>query len=144
MPHLLDVNVLIAVGDAGHSHAGVALRYFEEIAVRDGWATCPLTENAFVRILGSPNYPNGPGATNEARRILESLKAAPGHQFWPDDLSLCETSRFRDLPASSRLTDCYLLALAVAHGGRLATLDRRIDPTWVPGGTQALLIVGQT
>ena len=143
MPHLLDVNVLVALSDAGHSHAGLALRYFEEVAVRDGWATCPLTENAFVRILGSTSYPDGPGSTNEARRILESLKAAPGHQFWPDDLSLCEASRFPDLPASGDLTDCYLLALAVAHGGRLATLDRRIDPLRVPGGAEALYIVGR-
>ena len=26
-----------------------------------GWATCPLTQNAGLRILGQPRYPNSPG-----------------------------------------------------------------------------------
>jgi hypothetical protein len=137
MIHLFDVNLLIALGDANHPHRTPALRFFEECVVH-GWATCPLTENAFVRILGRPNYPGGLGSTREARRILQSFKAAPGFQFWPDDLSLSDSTRFPTLPPSQDLTGIYLLALAVKHGGKLATFDQRIDPALIPGGPEAL------
>lgn len=65
----------------------------------------------------------------------------PGHQFWPDDLSLCDSAHFPDLPSATHLTDCYLFALAVKHGGKLVTFDRGIDPAWIPGGKKALLVL---
>ncbi len=111
MIHLLDVNVLIALGDSNHPHRAAALQFFEKCATLEGWATCPLTENAFIRIFGSPNYPHGPGATSEARRVLNIFRAAPGHQFWPDDLSLATPHTFPNLPAAAQLTDLYLLAI---------------------------------
>lgn len=141
MIHLLDANLLIALGDANHPHRAAVLHFFEQRAVRDGWATCPLTENAFVRILGAPGYPNGAGTAGEACRLLNRLKAAPGHQFWPDDISLSDAIRFPNLPASKHLTDCYLLALAVTRGGKLATFDKGINPAWVPGGAHALVVL---
>lgn len=141
MIYLLDANLLIALGDSNHPHRSAALRFFETRAVQEGWATCPLTENAFLRIFGGSSYAGGPGSTPEARRLLDSLRAAPGHQFWPDDQSLCDPSKFPELPGASHLTDCYLLALAVARGGKLVTFDRRIDPSWVSGGKEALLIL---
>jgi len=47
--HLLDVNVLIALGWPNHKHHASAHRWFSSIAA-GGWATCPLTQCAFVRI----------------------------------------------------------------------------------------------
>lgn len=141
MIHLLDVNVLLALGDSDHSHADPALRFFERTAVREGWATCPITENAFLRILGSPNYPSGPGTAGEARRILQSLVAAPGHQFWPDEISLLDTRALPTLPTSGQLTDLYLLGLAAKRGGRLATFDRKIDSSLIEGGAASLHIL---
>jgi len=140
MIHLLDANILIALGDTNHPHRVSALRFFEN-CVLHGWATCPLTENAFIRIMGNPGYPGGLGATLDARRMLESFKAAPGHQFWPDDMSLCDATHFPKLPASQNLTDFYLLALAMKFGGKLATLDQRMDPSIIPGGAAALHVV---
>lgn len=142
MIHLPDVNVLIALADPSHVHSEHALRFFENNAVRDGWACCPLTENGFLRIFGNPQYPNGPGSTEEARRILRSFQAAPGYQFWPDDLSLADLLVLPSLPPSPQLTDCYLLGLAAAKGGRLATFDRSIDASSVKGGKDALLVLG--
>ncbi|MFQ3670560.1 MAG: TA system VapC family ribonuclease toxin [Verrucomicrobiia bacterium] len=139
--HLLDVNVLIALGDSNHPHRAAALRFFEAFATVDGWATCPLTENAFIRILGGQGYLGGPGSTGEALRLLKALVAAPGHQFWPDDLSLTHSGTFPSLPVSRHLTDLYLLALAVKHGGRFATLDLEIDPSLIPGGPAALYCI---
>ena len=141
MIHLLDANVLIALGDATHVHAGAALEFFETRAVREGWATCPLIENAFLRILGNPKHPGGPGSTQEARRILASILAAPGHRFWPDDLSLTQSMLIPVLPSSPQLTDCYLLALATANGGMFATFDRRIETDFVKGAKGRLLLL---
>jgi toxin-antitoxin system PIN domain toxin len=138
---LLDANVLIALGDAGHQHESAAIRFFENVAVPSGWATCPLTENAFLRILSQPSYPRHVGSPAEARRILDRLLAAPGHQFLPDDLSLMDIRRFPILPPSRHLTDLYLLGLAVKHGGRFATFDAGLDPSLIPGGHAACFII---
>ena len=138
--HLLDVNVLIALGDADHPHHQRAAKFF--LGSRDeGWATCPLTENGFLRIIGNPNYPKGPGSPEQARTLLNHLCSHPGHQFWPDALSLIDSKAFPKLPASAHLSDFYLLALAIHHKGKLATLDRRIDPTLLPGGKVAYFVI---
>lgn len=141
MIQLLDANVLIALGDSNHPHRIAALRFFEKLATVDGWATCPLTENAFLRILGGPAYRGGPGSPIEARRLLETLRATPGHQFWPDDVSLMDARLFPALAGSKHITDLYLLGLAVKHGGRLATFDAGIDATLIPGGPQAYFLI---
>lgn len=44
---LLDVNVLIALSDPMHIHHESAHHWFAKDG-RKAWATCPLTENAFV------------------------------------------------------------------------------------------------
>jgi uncharacterized protein len=139
MIYLLDASVLIALGDAGHEHEAAALRFFENEAVRAGWATCPLTENAFMRILSHPRYPRSLGSPAATRRILLRLLAAPGHQFWPDEVSLSDGGLFPALPSSKHLTDHYLLGLAVKHGGRFVTFDSGIDASLIPGGAAALL-----
>lgn len=138
---LLDANVLIALGDANHAHGDAAIRFFENEAVRAGWATCPITENAFLRILGNPRYPNGPGSADRARVLLEKLVSAPGHQFWPDDFSLVDLRKFPRLSASKHLTDVYLLALAVSRQASFATFDAGIDPSLIPGGAAAYVVI---
>jgi uncharacterized protein len=53
----------------------------------------------------------------------------PGHAFWPDDVSLLDAAVFDHtrLLGRRQITDIYLLALAVKHGGRLVTLDAGIS-----------------
>jgi uncharacterized protein len=63
---LLDVNVLIALLDRRHVHHEHAHGWFAAAQAK-GWATCPLTQNAVLRILGLPRYPNSPGS-----RLLEA------------------------------------------------------------------------
>lgn len=140
MISLFDVNVLIALVDGHHAHHKTATDFFRE-TISDGWATCPITENGFLRILGHPSYSGGPGSPDEARRLLAAYRAAPGHQFWPDEISLTDRKLFADLPSPKGLTDVYLLGLAVKRGGRLVTLDRGIDTSVVVGGGQACLIL---
>lgn len=138
--HLLDVNVLIALADSFHVHHDRVSLWFLQIH-QQGWATCPLTENGFIRIIGHAQYPQGPGTTEAARTLLSSLRLQPGHQFWPDSVSLCDQGQFPALPNSRDLTDFYLLALAVRHQARFATLDQRFDPTAISGGPAACFLI---
>jgi uncharacterized protein len=137
---LLDVNLLIAMLDEWHPHHEAAHAFFPTAQSR-GWATCPLTENGFLRILGHANYVNGPGSPEGARVMLGALCASPGHQFWADALTMRDTRRFAVLPSAGHLTDAYLLALAVERRARFATFDRRIDPAWMDGGSKALVVL---
>ena len=139
MIHLLDVNVLLALCDPAHPHADAARHFFSASLARNGWATCPLVENGFLRIFGARQYPGGPRSPQAARPILAGLLAFPGHQFWEDDITLTSASVFPKLPPADDLTDIYLLALAVKHGGRFATFEACIDATLIPGGSAALL-----
>jgi len=124
---LLDVNVLIALGWGGHpDHSGV-LHWFARYGAR-GWATCPITQAAFVRIVSNPAFSAHAASPREALRLLAANLRHPKHQFWPDDLSLEESvSRFGDrLVGHQQVTDAYLLGLTVQNKGKLATLDRGI------------------
>ena len=134
---LLDVNILIAVADADHIHHQRAQEFFQANHAA-GWATCPLTENAFVRILGHHAYPKGPGSSHLARCLLDMLCGRPGHAFWPDGISL---RTLGTLPVSKHLTDHYLLGLAIHHNAKLATMDQRIDATALAGGQNAYVVI---
>lgn len=140
MVFLLDANVLIALLDPAHVHHDPAHAWF---ARRDAWATCPMTENAVLRIVGHPRYPNTPGTPAAVAPLMASLRALPGHVFWPDDISLLEAGALdlTRLLSPGQVTDTYLLALARAHGGRLATFDRRLVTDAVPNGAQTLHLI---
>jgi predicted nucleic acid-binding protein len=74
---------------------------------------------------------------------MASLLAHPRHEFWPDDISLFDHQSIdlSRLLTSSQITDTYLLALASAHGGKLATFDQRLVTDAVLGGRQALHLI---
>ena len=140
---LLDVNVLIALIDPGHVRHDRAHEWFSSIGGA-AWATCPITEMGVVRIVGSARYPNSPGTPAAVAETVQALRQLPGHQFWADDLSLLDP-RFIDsslLSDPAQVTDTYLLALARAHDGHLATFDRHLVTNAVAGGAQALSFIG--
>ncbi|HEY1804193.1 MAG TPA: TA system VapC family ribonuclease toxin [Terracidiphilus sp.] len=136
---LLDVNVIIALIDPTHMQHDRAHDWFGA-AGRHAWATCPLTENGVLRIVGHSRYPNSPGNPVAVAELMTVLFALGGHKFWPDDISLLDAKRAdaSRLLESKQVTDAYLLALAVAHGGKLATFDRHIVGSAVRGGSGAL------
>jgi len=140
---LRDVNVLIALVDPQHI-AHEAVRHWFKAEGRADWATCPLTENGLVRIISQPGYANFLGSVAEALSLLGTLKRLGNHSFWPDSISLVDAALIRPakLATFGRVTDTYLLALAVANNGRLATLDRRLSPAAVAGGADALHLIG--
>lgn len=141
MRALLDVNVLIALLDRAHQSHPAARRWLVG-AIAEGWASCPLTQNGVIRILSQPGYPNRV-SPSEAAGLLREATATPHHAFWPDDLSMLDDRRFDPtrLHGPRQVTDAYLLGLAVAHGGRLVTLDRRIPLAGVRDAESRHLIV---
>lgn len=138
--HLLDVNVLIALGDSNHVHHQRAQQWFHSVRARP-WATCTIVEHGFLRIFGHPQYPDGPGSTEVARQLLERMCSLPGHLFWSADFTLLDRKRLPVLPPSKQLTDYYLLALAIHNQGKLATLDHRIDASLLPRGPSSYLVI---
>lgn len=118
MVHLLDGNVLIALGDCDHVHNAATRRWFRQ---RGGqpFATCPITQGSLLRVLLRRDGTQA----SDALDILRGFQASPMHRFWPDDLGY-EGIRWHGVIGHRQVTDAYLAALARKHGGRLATLDR--------------------
>lgn len=132
---LLDINVLLALLDSDHVDHHRAHDWLDG-AIGAGWASCAITENGFVRIISQPRYPS-PISPAEAIGVLAGARRDDRHQFWPCHLSLLEegnVDRSR-LHGPRQVTDAYLLALAVAHGGRFVTFDRSVPLALVPGAT---------
>src|SRR4051794_15834937 len=128
---LPDVNVLLALLDPMHSHHDIANQWYDGAAT-SGWATCPLTENGFVRILSSPTYPGVRLRPEDAVALLEATIANPvaTHHFWPDSVSLRNKALFipSAIAGPKQITDIYLLGLCQQNGGTLVTLDTGITP----------------
>ena len=125
-PVLLDVNVLVALFDPAHVHHELAHDWFSDNRHR-GWATTPLTENAVLRVFGHPKYGSNAERPETVAPRLRAFCSADDHLFWPAAISLSDTSLFQLAFASHRqLTDIYLLGLARANDGALATFDHSI------------------
>lgn len=131
---LLDVNVLIALFDPAHVHHEAAHGWLE-VNRKYRWATCPLTENAFARVLSNPSYPGRGTTIEDAVSRLQTFCSEREHEFWPDSVSLLDRRRFRwnHIQGHRQITDVYLLALAVSNRGRLATFDSTISLRAVEG-----------
>ena len=142
MTYLLDVNVLIALIDPAHVGHEAAHVWFLG-GGSAAWATCPITENGVIRIIGNPRYPNSVGSPAAAAPIVARLRARPGHEFWNDDISLVDSTLVNagHIATPGQVTDTYLLALAVARNGRLATFDRRLSTRAVRSGRSGLHVI---
>jgi uncharacterized protein len=138
--YLLDVNLLLALADPMHVHHEAAHRWFADRGHRS-WATCPITENGFVRIASHPNYPNRPGDVLAVLAILRQLCEAQGHQFWAEDISILDILAPAAIITCAQVTDVYLAGLALHRGGKLATLDQRIPADAVRGGKGAVELI---
>ena len=141
-PALLDVNVLLALFNPDHVHHEIAHDWFSDHRL-EGWATCPLTENAFVRILSNPAVGTIVERTSVLLNRLGKFCASGHHLFWPDAISLRDHKIFNAsfVAGPRQVTDIYLLGLAKKMGGSLATFDRTIPLGAVVGATRTTLIV---
>lgn len=139
---LLDVNVLVALFNPAHVHHDTAHDWFAEERA-SGWATCPLTENGFLRVLSDPARGEEAGQMPDLVNRLRKFCGSGGHEFWPDAISLRDERLFNVSLARGhkQITDVYLLGLATKRGGRLVTFDRTIPIGAVKGARRELLEV---
>ena len=125
--YLLDTNLLIALLWPSHERHDLALRWFTRHRAK-GWATCPMTQAGFIRIVSNPAFSRDAVQPREAIHVLSANTAAKDHVFWPDDVPFAQAVAFTGLRlmGHQQVTDAYLLGLAIRRGGVLATLDERI------------------
>lgn len=134
MIYLLDVNALISLGISSHVfHARVA-RWVDSLRSVSGvsFATTPITELGFVRILSQP-IPYGL-SISESKDLFERVKSTCPVPF----TFIADGDAIAKLPdwvkLSKQTTDGHLAVLAKANGAILATLDRDIpDSFLIPG-----------
>jgi toxin-antitoxin system PIN domain toxin len=141
MRALFDVNVLIALHDRDHVHHVRAAQWFED-QIHHGWATCALTQDGCLPIMGQPGY-SSPQPLSMLVGMLQNSTRTAHHAFWSDEISLLDPQQFQHghIHSARQLTGLYLLAMAVKNQGRLVTLDQRIPISAVRGGTPAHLVV---
>lgn len=138
---LLDVNVLLALLDADHVDHVRARRWLAG-GIGGGWASCAITQNGFVRIVSQPRYPSPVPVATAVERLRRATRT-DHHQFWECDLSPTDPAVFdpSHLHGPRQVTDAYLLALAVARGGRLVTFDRSVPLSAVAGAGPRHVVV---
>jgi predicted nucleic acid-binding protein len=123
--YLLDSSVLIPLTVAEHVHHERASRWAAGAA---RFATCPVVEGALVRFA----VRLGARAT-DVQHTLRVMRSRPGFTFWPDSISFLDLD-LEPVRGHGQVTDAYLVGLAVANNGILATLDKGLAELW-PGST---------
>jgi predicted nucleic acid-binding protein len=79
------------------------------------------------------------------KAVMERLGeacASPYHEFWADDVSLLD-AKVADparIHGPRQLTDLYLLALAVRHGGQFVTFDAAVSLDAISGAQKKHLL----
>ena len=123
--YLLDANVLIALAWPQHVHHAAAHKWFAKEG-RRAWATCAITQLAFVRVSSNPGIIPDAVSPREACSVLEKITQRPGHRFWADTAEVCSLDELKSiaLVGYRQVSDAYLIGLARLHEGRIATLDR--------------------
>ena len=140
---LLDINVWVALFDDAHIASVQANALIDTPGIRI--ATCPLVENAVIRVMNLPSYGRrGALGLQRVRAQLVHACQTLDHEFWPDHVSLRDDSAIdiNRVHGHNQITDLYLLALAVKHGGTLATFDQSIPLDAVRGaGAEHLCVL---
>ena len=121
MRFLLDVNVLLALSLPNHQHHGAATEWFDR---GRQWATTPITETAYLRLLVNPLVVGYDIAPAQAIDALGAMRQLAGHTFVPDSSTLADAKiNVASLAGASQVTDHHLINLAAINGLILATFD---------------------
>ena len=126
MRHLLDANVLLALGLTEHVFHLRVVRWLKHEAATGPKqvATCSITELAFVRVMSQAVHGY---SISEAKNLLAKLKEIRDLDF----IFLSDDEGASSLPSwvsrSPQVTDGHLVMLAKKHGMVLATLDEKIS-----------------
>jgi toxin-antitoxin system PIN domain toxin len=123
--YLVDVNVLVALGDQDHVHHKSAMRWLDE--VKDGsWGTCAFSEAGFMRIMSNPRLRGFTMA--QANEVLASLGRHAKYRYWPINQTWAQLAGPFEgrVFGHQQITDACLLGLAIREGGVLVTMDKGI------------------
>jgi toxin-antitoxin system PIN domain toxin len=124
-PHLLDVSVLVALFDPAHLHHDAAHAWFE-VKREGGWATCPLPENGFGRVLSNPACAGRRTTVADAVARMARFTASGHHTFWADERSLLDRSV---ISAPLRASAACSLSLPHPSDGMDTTGPRTMRPS---------------
>ena len=101
------------------------------------------TQSGAIRLLSNSRITLAAPTPAIAAQRLRDLTASTSHIFVADSLDLLDNGLITldRVTSHSRLTDSYLLALAVQHDATLATMDRKLNASVVAGGVEAYLVI---
>jgi hypothetical protein len=121
---LLDINILLALGDEGHLAHRLVMDWFSTPGLN--WGVCTLSEAGFMRLSTMQSV--GKLTVGDAAAILAALASHPGYRFWPITTDWAELTRpfFKRIIGHQQITDACLLGLAIQEGGVLVTMDKGI------------------
>ena len=87
----------------------------------EAWATCPITQLAYLRISSNPKIIADAVQPSEAVDMLGKIVALRGHHFWADEPEPVQAAVFKSpsLVSHRQVTGAYLLALTLHHQGKL-------------------------
>jgi predicted nucleic acid-binding protein len=87
-------------------------------------------------------YPSPVPCAQAIERLARAARTKH-HEFWDCDVSLLDPSVLdkSKLHDARQVTDAYLLALAVAHGGRFATFDQTVPREAVRGSNAHSMVL---
>jgi uncharacterized protein len=124
MTTLLDANALIALCWPRHEHHATMLEWFGRHA-RQGWATSPLTQATFVRIVTQPAFAGRAIGIAEVAELLLRNTEHKQHRLLALDFGFAEVLGCCSggLFGHRQITDAYLLTQAIRANARLLTLD---------------------
>lgn len=130
-PHLLDVNVWLALTLSAHVHHGVARDWLSDIDQPEVLVMSRDTQLALLRLLTNQAvlgaYGNPPLTNDEAWGVVDAFLADDRITLLDDEPSAVETylRKFsaRGSASPKLWMDAYLAAVAVAGGLVLTTLD---------------------
>lgn len=134
MRFLLDLNVLIALAWTNHPHHALAASWFQRGGSR-AWATTPATEMGFVRLSCNPLVVAARVTASEASALLTALRSREDHEFWPDATQASAVD-WSSAISHRHVPDTHLVAVARAHRGLVATLDRGLAERAGPHAVQ--------
>jgi len=139
---LPDINTILALLDQKHIHHHDAHRWLEKSSPA-GFLICPHLENGVIRIASQPRYPNFLGTAVTVRVAMIRFIAEMGMKRCQNETTLLDDSVLVKpaLLTPASIADLHLLAVAVANHAKLATFDKRIQPTAIQGGKKALEII---
>jgi uncharacterized protein len=121
---LLDANVLLALAWPNHPFHQRAVTRFAR-RERHRWATCLLTQAAFVRLSSNPVIIPGAKSPAEAGYLLGELIDDPNHVFL--EAKSKQLAWLQELLARchghNQVNDAFLIWLALSHGASVVTFD---------------------